>query len=550
MKPITIATIFTLLVQTVFAQSTFSRIYTLLQSNCSASGCHGGTNPQVFDVSGTLTDVYNRIVGANCANPAAAAKGYKLVDPGYPYRSFLLKKIAHGISADLQLEQPAEGVPMPKNAPKLADKDIELVRQWILFGAPQNGTVVNVQTIEDFYNGKGLAVIEAPAPPAEGEGFQIHHGPIFLAPGEEREYLLKYELHLPEAVEVTRLEAKMNPQSHHFILYKYFSGSGSNEPEGLQRVDALIDQFNIQTSASIMATWQFDRDHELPAGTAYFWEPNTILNVNLHIKNYSNDSVLQSNGYINVYTQPQGSGAVQMYSDLISYGGFNPFGLYIENNAIDTTFRMVHTLPGKTYYIWILQAHTHSRGKDYDIFLRNQDGTKGEQVYEGFYNADYTFNQGFFDYAHPPVREFSPMLAVDMNNGLIHQATYNNSGPSPVSFGLTTDDEMFITYMHYTTELPTAVSEVREAVLPLSVYPNPVAGRFNVVYSLPEDAMVKLELFHLLGVRAALLKNERQTKGAYMEYFTSHDFKLPPGIYFLRLSAEGREAVQKIILSR
>ncbi len=529
---------------TTAAQSTYSRLYSILQSNCTASGCHGASDTQVFDVSGSQTDVYNALVEVNATNEVAAAKGQKLVDAGYPQRSFLLRKVANGISPELALES-GEDAPCPKNASALTNVEIELIRQWIMFGASQSGQAVSEQILIDYYNGKALAEIQAPPAPPAGQGFQLHDGPIFLAPGEEKEFQWKYHTGLISAMEVKRVEALLSPQSHHYIVYKYNPGSGNNVQEGHKQITNVAGQADVQFNASMIATWQYNRSHELPEGTAYFWEAGADLSSNFHIRNYDNDSVLAGHAYLNVYTQPQGSGAVQMFSTLAVYGGFNPFALNIPNTGTDHVLSFEQTKP-ETWHIWILQAHTHKLGRDYDIFLRNSDGTKGGQVYEGFFNYEQNFNMGFYDFAHPPVREFSSMMEVNMNNGLTHEATFNNSGPSDVGFGLTTSDEMFITYMHYTKQLPTAVHDVKENTLPISIYPNPSNGQFTVNYNLTESGNLKMELFNMLGESIAVVKNETRTKGNHHEQISCSN--MSPGIYFLRLRTSDFSGTTKFIV--
>jgi hypothetical protein len=533
----------------VKSQSTLSRVHTILQTNCSGSGCHGGSNPLLFDVSGTANDFYDDVVGIAATNPAAAAKGNKLVDPGYPTRSFLLRKIAHGLSPDLALSQPNEGGNMPSNRPKLTDAEIEMVRQWILFGAPKTGTVVDEQLVIDYYNGKGLANVAVPAPPAAGEGFQVHCGPIFLAPNAEKEFKWKYKTNITTTSETYRFDGYMSSQSHHLILYKYNQGQGVSGPEGLQQITSINDQADLFLNSSQLAVWQYPREHLLPEGTSYFWEANPILNSNFHVKNYSQDSILAAHSYINIYTKPAGSGDVQMFSDLVVYGGFNPYLLNVPNTGNDITLAINQSGINETYNIWILQAHTHKLGKKYEIYLRNSDGTKGDLIYDGNYNEDYTVNQGFYNYTHPAVREFPDLFPVDMNTGLIHEATYNNSGPSPVGFGLTTDDEMFITYMHYTKALPaTAINEKSKNGIVMSVYPNPTGGEFSITYSMNRVERVNISLFSLLGKEHVLLQNEQHDKGNYVKKFSAEKMNISSGIYFVRITAGNQSSVRKIVI--
>ena len=177
---------------TTNAQSTFNQVYNLLQSNC--AGCHGGTSPEaLLNLDGNETDIYNAIVGVIPQNATAAQKGYKLIDPGYPYRSFVLSKIGSSFDDYLRLDQD-EGTLCPKDQPPLNDADIELVRQWIIKGAPQNGTVVDYSVLTDYYTNGGLPFISVPPAPNPSEGFQLRYGPIFLEPNEEFEFMKKERL--------------------------------------------------------------------------------------------------------------------------------------------------------------------------------------------------------------------------------------------------------------------------------------------------------------------------------------------------------------------
>jgi len=68
----------------------------------------------------------------------------------------------------------------------------------------------------------------------------------------------------------------------------------------------------------------------------------------------------------------------------------------------------------ETVHIWSLGSHTHKYGTDFDIYL-NDNGTYGEQVYEGDYNFDYTINQGYYNYAEPAFRTFDDYLTINAN---------------------------------------------------------------------------------------------------------------------------------------
>jgi len=131
--------------------STALRVYEIFQDKCVS--CHSNNNPQAgLDLEGignsTATKaaaVYDNIVGVTAKNNTAAAKGYQLVHPGRVDKSFLFKKINQGLDQDMVLES-GENDPMPVNG-SLTDVEKELVRQWILFGAPKEETIVEEELL-------------------------------------------------------------------------------------------------------------------------------------------------------------------------------------------------------------------------------------------------------------------------------------------------------------------------------------------------------------------------------------------------------------------
>ncbi len=429
--------------QTAWAQSgSYGTIYNIIQNKCAS--CHGGASPAgQLNLSGTSAEVYSAIVEATPNNAAAAAKGYKYIDKGAPYRSFILRKANNGLLDAIDGALGAgEGQPMSANAgyTHLTNPEFELIRQWVYAGAPQTGNVVNMNLINEYYSAGGLTPIERPAAPAAGQGFQVHFGPLFLAASEEAEYALKYDLDLPAATEVKRLDLKMNTQSHHFILYE-ITGSGINStPEGLRDITfSNIPILNEKT----LSVWQYSDDYRMPAGTAMFWNQNTVVDLNLHIPNYSSSAIMPADVYLNVYTQPTGTALRELKTDLLFYQGTGPIPYFftIPANAQNYVLQeSVHN--GSQWNIWTLAPHTHRLGVDFDVFVNN-NGSPGEHLFEGTVD-------GYYDWSHPPVKYFEPFYELSANTGLYHRAAYTNPNNSSVSFGLTTDKEMMITIMQYT----------------------------------------------------------------------------------------------------
>lgn len=537
--------------QYVQAQTTFESVYTILQTNCTNATCHNGSN-SVVNFSGTPAQVYDRLIDVAPSNPAAAAKGHKLIAPGYPERSFLFRKLAHpGFDDYYALDDPDEGSYMPQDAPALADKDIELVRQWVLFGAADDQTYFDPAVLDNFYAGQGKIRVPVPAAPTASEGFQLRLGPFFLDSQQEKEYFKKQDVQFDTDQEINRIEVFFNDEAHHFIIYNMDPSAVGDNAEGLRDIE---DGASDMLLNNIVAAWQDNMNIELPATTAYFWDAGTVLDLNFHLRNYDPDSILAAEVFVNVYTQPSGTADQEMISQLIPIDvvdflfGTGDVGnsLVIPNNGQEVVFTEGIALPftNETWHLWLLSSHTHSRGTDYDIYLRNSDGSRGQQLFEGFYNFDYSFNQGFYDWEHPPVRYFDPLVPVPMSQltgGLIHEARYVNSGLDTLYWGNTTEDEMMLFFVQYTLA-PLSTTDLDQDLAQRTHFvaaPNPFAGETELSYTLDQAGSISLEVFDLLGKRVQVLAKGLQTPGMHRHRFAPVETGLPAGLYFVRLQIDG-----------
>lgn len=509
------------------ATTSFTKVYNLLQTNCAASGCHDGSNTDVFSVSGTETDVYNALAGIVPANPVAAAKGYKLIDPGHPYNSFLLRKIGSQFDSYLALGSD-EGETMPKEKNALNDYDIELVRQWILMGARPNTDDVNYVLLQDYYTNGGLQMIPTPQAPPPGKGMQIRLGPIFLAPGAEVEWDKKEHLHNTAMIKAYKTDGYMSWESHHMLLFKY-DDDGAGVREGMRLVPSESTPFN--GNVTLTGAWQNDAEFELPERTAFYWAPNTILEFDYHIKNYSLTEILPSDFYLNVYFDTENQRDIEMHAALV-------------NNLLLLLFQGDNTRQAsddftEDRYIYMLSSHTHKWGTDYDIYLKNPDGTRGQQIYEGFYSESYAFNQGFYDWQHPPIRYFTPLQKATA--GLLYEVKWNVGAPY-VTFGLTANDEMMLfTYLYTTQEVPSVSTGMQQAggeAQPFHIAPNPMSEQAEISFSLAEQAAVKIEVHDMVGKLVATVVDVPLGKGSYRQ-----PLRLPQdtgnAVYYVSLKVNG-----------
>ncbi len=436
----------------ISSQNTAEDVYAIFQNNCMP--CHNNaTQTANLDLEGfganataKMLSVYNNLYKQTPNNTAATAAKNFLIYPGDPYRSFLYRKIDDGLTAGLTLHA-GEGTSMPNNNSSLDEKEIELIRQWILYGAQSSGEAFDKTLLEDYYDNGGIeSIANPPAPPVDGEGFQIHLGPFYLEAGGEIEYFSKYELLLDNDIEIYKFKTVMGDYSHHYISYKFSSTFGNNDPNLTPYGMREGQDFDGKEFVSVD---QYSGTLNLPEGSAFLWEQNTVMDLNTHYINYSNTQVLKCEVYFNVYTQDLGTANQIMEVILIPNTD-----IPIPNDNVPVTFNYDFNLAADlNIYVWGLTAHTHKYGKDFNLYKKLPNGNRGEQIYDaGCGNGIPNCNLEDFDYSHLPLRFYSPFETVNVSYGIEAEATFQNDGPVPVDWGFTSEDEMMIFIAFYVTD--------------------------------------------------------------------------------------------------
>ena len=79
-------------------------------------------------------------------------------------------------------------------------------------------------------------------------------------------------------------------------------------------------------------------------------------------------------------------------------------------------------------------------------------------------------------------------------------------------------------------------------------HPNPFNPSTAIRYGLPQKSQVRLEVFHLLGQRVAVLVDGEKEAGYHAVTFENPD--LASGLYIYRLSAVNFVQTKKLILLR
>lgn len=122
-----------------------------------------------------------------------------------------------------------------------------------------------------------------------------------------------------------------------------------------------------------------------------------------------------------------------------------------------------------------------------------------------------------------------------------------------VAYGLGYDDlRAQIENARYRLEHPVFVEEEQHAAIPerfaiTSIYPNPFNPLTTICISLPEPAVVSLDVFDILGRRVQRLYHGSRNSGTHA--FTLNGKDLASGLYFVRLQdTGGRRSLRKMML--
>lgn len=142
-------------------------------------------------------------------------------------------------------------------------------------------------------------------------------------------------------------------------------------------------------------------------------------------------------------------------------------------------------------------------------------------------------------------------MEVNMDSGLIMEATWLNNGPANIPFALTTAGEMFVTYFSYTNELPgaSAVTKINNETSAVTVSPNPGKDFFSINYALNKAAYTTVELYNAIGAKVKTIFAGTQTEGKQnMPVDISKD-PLPGGVYFVNVSIDGNRTTQRLVIN-
>ena len=429
----------------------------VFDKSCANSVCHAPPSNS-FGLNLTYGFSYENLVGRVPTNPAAAAAGMKLVDPGNPENSFLLTKL-------MGPTDPAQGARMPFNLGVLHTGKIDAVRTWIEAGAPETGKIAGIGDLGVLRDPD--EVFEPPAPPLPGEGYQLRLPPFKIAPGTEREvyYATQIKDENGNSVEgdifINRVEIFYPAGSHHFIVYRLTeSGLAKGlldngiipdiavNPEDKLKFreldplnsDPVLGHFAVDR-LFVVGTQTDDTLFKFPEGVGLRMPGDTIYDLNSHYINLLGDETLIGETYVNIYTIPE---------EEVKYEAIE---IFVNHRDISVPPGLTR-VSKMTWYIGGEGGELDSRGHDpnavLNVFLLTSHMHRHGELFEIFHGATDALLHRSIAYDDAPIDLFDPAIRLDANDTLNFQCTHNNYDTNKLlEFGLTSEDEMCIMFGYY-----------------------------------------------------------------------------------------------------
>ena len=434
----------------------------IFDKSCANSACHAAP-ASAGNLNLTYGLSYQDLVGRVPQNPAAAAAGMKLIDPGNPENSFLFTKLMD--------PTPEQGARMPFNAGTLHAGKIDAIRTWIAAGAPEKEILDGIGDLSVLRD--PLEVFEPPAAPPPGEGYQLHLPPFKIEPGTEREVYYATPIFdengqpVQEDIFMSGVEIYYPVGSHHFAIF-YLTDAAIER--GLLEIGAIPgigvdpnDTFRIFDLAhigtlGIIGVERFliagsqtaDTSFRFPEGVALRLPGSAIYDLNSHYINLLGTETMHGEVYVNIYTIPPEE--VKYEAKVFLAHNYNisvPPGT-ARVTALDWQVKdelVQQGFPSNArLHLISVSSHMHRHGELFEI---NRLLT-GELLHRSI----------SYDTSLPSL--FDPPLILDHNDGLRFQCTHSNYDTDvTLQFGLTSEDEMCIMqgYYYISVEDPETVDQ-------------------------------------------------------------------------------------------
>ena len=288
--------------------------------------------------------------------------------------------------------------------------------------------------------------VEYLSPPADGEGFQLAMD-YTVEPYTEAWRCEVYRLNTDVISNINSIKFQQNAGMHHMTISTTGFVGGQIEPGSYDcnslyedQMDSLIMLFGAQGDAQDLL--------ELPEGVVAAVPANIDIIHEVHYVNTTDQSIdLYSR--VNAYIIPE-----SQVTDGIWGGNVRDENINIPASA-EAYSEWTRCIMNEDVEVIFLASHTHKLGIEFNIRLF--DGTESGEV---FYTND--------DWHNPKIVKYDTPITVPAGTGFEYSCTWKNPNDFPITYGLTSEDEMCnLTYIHtpYSMSAKCDVVESSDGVL-------------------------------------------------------------------------------------
>jgi hypothetical protein len=412
------------------AASAFEHIADIVfKTGCAASPvCHtgptaaAGMNLNIDEIGAAA--LHDELLIEAPTSLGAAVLGMARIMPGDPglgtvsSQSLLYEKLfltnnqldalcATGGEPDLCL-----GVNMPPGSDTYSTGKLNLLKVWIEAGAPFDGWPAGATCgePEDIW-----APVDPPAPPAPGEGFQMHmEAPSGFTLGPGNEFQGCQWIEVPASVTedwyIDRIEIVANNGTHHILLYEDIPDSGPPAtPTAFDPLDAGCAK-NFSLKYFRIGTQDPVSELNLPENVSYRIVPGQVFGFNPHYVNHYNVDI-----YPEVYVNFYGSTTPTLAIAGLAFPG--NAGFNVPPDQVGTSNVTPYTNGGASgLCMFAISSHQHRRGTGIKIWTSEPTGWSDttDQIY---YSTDWD---------HPDVLITDPPLHLGAGDTMWFQCEWDN----------------------------------------------------------------------------------------------------------------------------
>ncbi len=206
-------------------------------------------------------------------------------------------------------------------------------------------------------------------------------------------------------------------------------------------------------------------------------------------------------------------------------------GIYAQNVNKDGTLgspvvpveltSFTSSLSGKTVQLnWATATETNNKGFEVERRIKNEELKINNWEFIGFVKGNGTLTT-------PSKYSYTEVLSPGVYQYRLKQIDFNGS-------------------YTYSAPVEVEVSGVPSDFTLLQNYPNPFNPETKINYQLPVNSKALLKVYDIMGNEIAVLVNEEKPAGSHSVNFNAS--QLPSGMYFAKLTANGKSSVIKMSL--